>query len=635
MLGALALTMVTGVFGLVTRTNDRHLARLGFRLYDDAYMAMSYLRSAQAGLASADAEAVDRAALAEVLANLDVARQRALSARFRQQVASLATTVRALQPGTLMRHDAFLTLRGDFDDAVEIFAGDAFRLRREMGEAVQRADRASLSGLVASMVVALVITALLTRSVVPPLREAVRIADAIAAGQLDNRIGTTGRGEPAQLLRALSTMQASIMGNLARINELMDAQAESHARAAGHQARADALLRCFSAAIGGAFRRVAAASGQMAQTATVLKRGAQEIIATGQRAGTELGRSVDSIGESSVATKSLSEALRAIGSEARDAEAHTQATLADAQAARLRMRETRQATADIRKIVTVVAEIAGQTRMLALNAAIEASRAGDAGLGFAVVADEVKQLAQQSGAALDGIAARVARIDEAVEATAGGIDAIEVSARRVHGMGASIAALVAVQDEAADRLWASMWEIAVTSAQVRIGVDDTLGVSAEGAQGLQAIGTSALSLASDAAGLSTEVSEFLDTVGSIQRGEPIDMLGMDRPARLTLGPADHPGRVVAGSGVLIHFVPAVAVEPGMSGTLHIDGLAAPLDVRVAGQEDGTTQLQPSLAREARTGLQAALARLAPAPAPPHPAGSCTPRQPAVPVCCTA
>lgn len=632
MLGALALTMVTGAFGLVTRSNDRHLATLSFRLYDDAFMAMSYLRAAQGALAAADAEPLEQADLADVLANLEVARQRALSPRFRQEAAALIATIAAIPPGTVMRHDAVVALRGDFDDAVEMFAGDAHRLRREVGEAVQWSDRASLFGLAGSMLVALAITVLLTRSVVPPVREAVRIADAIAAGQLDNRIATAGHGEPAQLLRALATMQAAINGNLACINELMEAQAEAHARAAGHQARADALLRCFSAAIGGAFRRVAAASGQMAQTATVLTRGAEEIIATGQRAGTELGRSVDSIGESSVATKSLSDALRAIGTEARETEAQTLATLADAQAARGRMRETRQATTDIRNIVTMVADIAGQTRMLALNAAIEAARAGQAGLGFAVVADEVKQLALQSGAALEGIAARVARIDEAVEATAGGIDAIEVSAQRVHGMSTSIAGLVSVQDAAAEQLWASMWEISVASAQVRIGVDDTLGTSAEGAQGLQAIGASALSLASDAAGLSTEVSEFLDTVGSIQRGETIDMLDLDCPARLSIGRTDYPGRVVGGSGVIIHFVPVVTVEPGLSGTLRMDGLATPLDVRVAGQDGDATQLQPSLARDARIALQAALARLG---SPARPPISCTPRKPALPVDCAA
>ena len=52
LIGALALTVVTGLFGVYSRVADRRLAQLSFRLYDDAFMAMSYLRSAQAGLAA-------------------------------------------------------------------------------------------------------------------------------------------------------------------------------------------------------------------------------------------------------------------------------------------------------------------------------------------------------------------------------------------------------------------------------------------------------------------------------------------------------------------------------------------------------------------------------------------------------
>ncbi len=610
LLGALALTMMTAVFGLYSWSAEQRLRTLSFRLYDDAFMAMSYLRAAQNDLLAAG-DVLSPAAAEDMAGNLAIVRDRAMSERGRHAAMDLLAHLGAFEAGGAGADPAEAkALRQDFDDTVELFAGDAFRFRRQVGEVMAQTSRGSLLALAGSALVAAVITLALTRSIVPSVRAAVAMAEAIAAGRLDNAIQPRGRSETAQLLRALATMQGAIATHVGRVQALLEQQRREHAEAARQQTKVDALVQCFGVAIGGAFRGVSTASDQVAVTATQLTAGAAEIVAAGRGAEGQLARSVDRIEASSAATRSLSEALRAIGGEAAQTEARALATLAETAAAMLRMEQTRDVAREIERMVAVISNIAGQTRMLALNATIEASRAGAAGRGFSVVAEEVKKLSQNTSAAAEAVAERVARIVEAAAATATGISAIETSAQQVHTLSASITASVALQDTAAEQLWGTIWEVSINAAQVRAGVNTTLGVTAESARGLAEIGGSAIRLAHDAAGLSLEVAEFLEVVGSIKGGEAIDMLGLDHPATLHLAGLDHAGRVVRGSGVMVHFAPAMAAEPGSAGLLRMDGLPEALPVRIAGCDGEVLHLQPSLARSARASLQAGLIELA-------------------------
>ena len=85
----------------------------------------------------------------------------------------------------------------------------------------------------------------------------------------------------------------------------------------------------------------------------------------------------------------------------------------------------------ISKIISVIDQIAFQTKILALNAAVEAARAGESGLGFAVVADEVGSLAQRSAQAARDTAVL---IEESIQITNIGLSKVNQVATEIRSI---------------------------------------------------------------------------------------------------------------------------------------------------------------------------------------------------------
>ncbi|MCX7143107.1 MAG: MCP four helix bundle domain-containing protein, partial [Proteobacteria bacterium] len=96
-----------------------------------------------------------------------------------------------------------------------------------------------IAGVLAALAAGIVIAWLLARSIAQPLRQAVEIADAMAAGDLSRKIEVTRKDEMGKLLASLKTTQASVQALVTDAAELAEAavagQLSTRADASRHQ----------------------------------------------------------------------------------------------------------------------------------------------------------------------------------------------------------------------------------------------------------------------------------------------------------------------------------------------------------------------------------------------------------------
>ncbi len=609
LLGCVALVLMTVGQGLYSRSTEQQLGALSVTLYDDAFLAMSYLRSAQNDLLVAatlpDAQAADH--LHEALESITVAESRAMSAPGRKAAAALQEMLAGLQAlSGRSRADAITAAEDEFDTAVEIYAADGYHLRRVVGDVLVGVERRTWVAIGVSVATALFVTALLSRAILPQVRAAVGIAQSIAAGNLANGIAPRGRSETADLLRALGIMQAAIATSLAENRQLLEQQAAAHGAADRHQAEIDAFVQRFGRSIAGVFQSVSESSVGMMRKADGLLADADALLRSERGMSQEIEQVVARIADASLASKALSEAIIGIRGQAAETEQRAKAALEETRAASLQMYTLDSVADEIAAVVALIGSFAGETKMLALNATIEAARAGPAGAGFAVVANEVRLLAQRSAQEARMVQERIASIVTMTAQARASITAIDVSAQEVHRLSASIAGAVASQEEASTSMWCSVWEISVNATNVERGLAGLGGILRTGAGNLRTIGDEAGKLSHNGIDLSGEVSAFLQFIGAIKAGEFARTAPVSVVAQLEVEGIVRTGLAVFTSEVAASFTPGFDAALGAAGTLRLDGRHS-LAVRITEAASGSVQLQPSLEERARRELRDVLA----------------------------
>ncbi|MGB6115859.1 MAG: methyl-accepting chemotaxis protein [Comamonas sp.] len=227
-----------------------------------------------------------------------------------------------------------------------------------------------------ALIVAVLLALWIIRAITRPLRQAVSVAEAVAAGDLTVQVDASGKSETAQLLHALGQMLASLRKVVGQVRD----GSGSVASASGQIAQANMDL-----------------SSRTEEQASAL----EETAASMEQLNSTVRQNADNAQQANQLAKSASEVAERGGAAVGEA-VHT-------------MQGISESSRKIADIIQVIDSIAFQTNILALNAAVEAARAGEQGRGFAVVASEVRALAGRSAEAAKEIKALITDSVQRVE----------------------------------------------------------------------------------------------------------------------------------------------------------------------------------------------------------------------------
>jgi methyl-accepting chemotaxis protein len=219
-------------------------------------------------------------------------------------------------------------------------------------------------------------TAWLVRSIREPLNQANELAARIAQGDLSTDIRTDREDEFGQLLKSLSTMNASLSTMVSQVRASTDNIAMASAE-------------------------IATGNNDLAQRTEQTSSNLQATASSMESLTSTVQNSTDSARQASALASNASMVAQ------RGGEVVSQVVTT--------MQEIDASSKKISDIISVIDGIAFQTNILALNAAVEAARAGEQGRGFAVVASEVRSLAGRSAEAAREIKALIGTSVDKVE----------------------------------------------------------------------------------------------------------------------------------------------------------------------------------------------------------------------------
>ena len=320
-------------------------------------------------------------------------------------------------------------------DEVVTLANETVKNQETETAAVMSSSLMTLMGIgIVGGVIVCLLGLVIARGILGPLGKTLTVLQALAVGDLRQKVEVDSTDEVGDMGRALNQAIGSVAKAVSSIAEN-----------AMHVASASEELNTTS-------QQITANSEETSAQADVVSKAAQTVsqnlqtVATGAE---EMGASIKEI------AKNASEAAKIATSAVRVAETTT-ATVS----------KLGESSSQIGQVIKVITSIAQQTNLLALNATIEAARAGEAGKGFAVVANEVKELAKETAKATEDISRKIEAIQADTKAAVEAIASISEVINQVNGISSTIATAVEEQNATTNEMARNVSEAAHGSGEI-------------------------------------------------------------------------------------------------------------------------------------------------------------------------
>jgi len=313
------------------------------------------------------------------------------------------------------------------DAAATTLLGNA---KADSAKAASTATMFVIASIIAAIAVGVGIAVVVTRSIVGPVTDVVRVVKGFATGKLDTRSETKASGELLEMRDTLNLFGDELQGIVKDVGKVTGKMAAGDLSAAftaetpgdfnairDNLNQANMSLSELIGELGGAVQNVASVGKESAASVEQVNSGMQQISSASQQIAKGAQETSGTANESAKDIKETNAVLQQVQSHAEESNKFAEESAESAKEmsevalkSSEGMKEIQEAIGNavevikslggsleqVGKTTEMIESIADQTNLLALNAAIEAARAGEHGRGFAVVAEEVRKLAENS-----------------------------------------------------------------------------------------------------------------------------------------------------------------------------------------------------------------------------------------------